>query len=405
VHPAAPAKITDDLAAASAAWMGTLDAQHGGFGDPPRNLEPELLRFLLKRPGAEHDAAVTTLRAMAQSALRDPLDGGFFHSSTDDSWHVPYQQKLLADQARLALAYLDAANGDDAAVFDEAARGALEFALERLVLSDGTFAAVEDGTGDDHADYYAWTAAEIEKALGPGAVGFEQRHGVEAAGNIPADFDPSGRFQGKNLLRSALPTEPKDAAASAKLLAMRNTRPALPRDERATAAAHGLLLAALARAGEQLHESRYIAAATRLLEALKRQFGASSTSGLRHLKDSDLAGTPADYLTIALGYRTLAQAAQRPDLEATAKLMLETADGRYLVQNVGRYFAVSDALPRGFFIRPFAATEPPSAEATALSAGVDKTQANAIVNALVNSVENGNPAASGDVLLALSMAK
>ncbi len=265
----------EKLSAAAAAWRARFDATHGGFGDTPKNPEPELLRFLLKQSPADRDAAHATLRALAGSALRDPLDGGFFRYASDVAWHLPYQQKTLADQARLALAFLDGATASekDAPAFAAAARGALDYALKRLVHADGTFAAAEDATDDEHAGYYAWTEAEIDAALGADAAAFKRAHGVTAAGNVSADDDPSGRYQGKNLLRSALPADAKDAAASATLLAARDKRPAITRDERATAGTHGLLLAALSPAGAQLHEPRYLDAAPRPLAAAQRARG------------------------------------------------------------------------------------------------------------------------------------
>ena len=97
-----------------------------------KDSNPSCCVFLLKQSPADHDAAVATLRAIAGSALRDPLDGGFFRYATDVRWHLPYAQKSLADQARMALAYLDAAKGDEAKAFGAVARGALDYALTQL---------------------------------------------------------------------------------------------------------------------------------------------------------------------------------------------------------------------------------------------------------------------------------
>ena len=143
--PTAPAwdlqKTRTRLSAAAAAWAGAFDPVHGGFGDLPRSPEPELLRFMLLQTPTDREDALKTLRALAVSAVRDPLDGGFFRHAADGAWHIPYQQKTLADQARLALAFLDGAQGPDAKSFRQCARGALDFALGRMANADGTFAA------------------------------------------------------------------------------------------------------------------------------------------------------------------------------------------------------------------------------------------------------------------------
>ena len=129
------------LAAAAATWRETFDAAHGGFGSPPKAPEPELLRFLLRQTPADRDAALTTLRAITAGAIQDPLDGGCFERATDPAWRLPYFQKTLALQARLALALLDAARISGDPALATAARGPLDYALARLALPDGGFAA------------------------------------------------------------------------------------------------------------------------------------------------------------------------------------------------------------------------------------------------------------------------
>ena len=104
-----PAALTEKLAQAAAAWRESFDAAHGGFGTVPKTPEPELLRFLLHGSPADREAALASLRALLNGAVHDPLDGGFFSRSTDAAWRIPYLQKTLSDQARLALALLDAA--------------------------------------------------------------------------------------------------------------------------------------------------------------------------------------------------------------------------------------------------------------------------------------------------------
>jgi len=397
------AALAGKLASAAAAWRARFDVAYGGFGEIPKNPEPELLRFLLRQSSADRDAALATLRAIAGSALRDPLDGGFFRSASDAAWHLPYQQKTLADQARLAFAFLDGAKASepDAPAFAAAARGAIDYALQRLARSDGTFAAAEDATEDEHAAYYAWTAAEIDAVLGIDASTFKHAHGVASAGNVSPDDDPSGGWQRKNLLRSALPSDAKDAAALAKLLAVRDRRPAILRDERAAAGAHGLLLAALSRAGAQLDEPRYLAAATRLLAAVKKEF-LTKEGDLRHLRGVPAAGTPVDYTAVALGCRTYARSVHTPDADALATRLLARAGELYFDASAGRYFAVPPTLPAGIFVRAPALDEAPHAETLALQAGAPAEQDHALKAALIAQLGETTNLPGGDTLLSLS---
>ena len=397
----APAeKIKHALADATTGWQGRRDAAHGGFGESPKNPEPELLRFLLRQAPADREAALLALRAMAGSALRDPLDGGFFRYAADDAWHVPYPQKTLADQARIALAYLDAAQAAADPAFPAAARGALDFALTHLALPDGTFAAAEDATAEEFTEYYAWTAAEIDTVLGADAAAFKSAHGIEATGNVPADFDATGRLKGKNLLRAALPDTATDAAAATRLRAVREKRVSPPRDDRATTAAHGLLLAALARAGQQLNEPRYRDAAVRTLAAIRQQLMLSPGGDLRHLRGSPAPATPADYAALALGCRELGKIPKQAEAEALAARLLARAGELYFDPTHGVYFAVPATLPAGIVARPPAFGDAPSAESLALLAGAPADEEGALTAGLVAVLEN-EASAPGDALLAL----
>ncbi|QYH36907.1 thioredoxin domain-containing protein [Salinibacterium sp. M195] len=128
------AEVIDALAAAE-------DLEHGGFGDAPKFPVTPVLRFLLDRGArsAEHSPeaaglADRTLTAMAASALRDPVDGGFFRYSTQADWTDPHYERMLYDNAQLLAAY---ALADSA----EIATGVAEFLRDRLLLPSGAFAS------------------------------------------------------------------------------------------------------------------------------------------------------------------------------------------------------------------------------------------------------------------------
>jgi uncharacterized protein YyaL (SSP411 family) len=396
-----PERSEKRLAAGAHAWRDVFDAANGGFGDPPRMPEPELIRFLFLRQGADRDEALKTLRALAASAVRDPLDGGFFRYATDIAWHIPYAQKTLADQGRIALAYLEAAQGADAASFEQCARGALDFALSRLGRGDGTFAASLDATAPAFAGTYVWTAAEIEGALGPEAAGFDRAHGVEAAGNVTPADDPSGAYAGKNFLRSVAVADPAEAAQAARLLAVRDKRPAPQRDDRATVGAQGLMLAALSRAGTQLHEPRYAAAAKRTYGALRGAFVRTSDGDLGRMDGSAETASPCDYAAFAYGCRAYAQAAGSKAAGDLADRLLARLDVVYFDPVTRRYFAAAEAARPGLFVRPYAVAEPLAPESLALFAVPAPDRARNLAGGLLDSLDEGNVQAPGEQLLAL----
>ncbi|MEL0627400.1 DUF255 domain-containing protein [Salinibacterium amurskyense] len=128
------APVIDALAAAE-------DLDHGGFGDAPKFPVTPVLRFLLDRGArsAEHSPeaaglADRTLKAMATSALRDPVDGGFFRYSTQADWTDPHYERMLYDNAQLLAAYALAGSA-------EIATGVTEFLRDKLLLPSGAFAS------------------------------------------------------------------------------------------------------------------------------------------------------------------------------------------------------------------------------------------------------------------------
>ncbi len=113
--PAAP-PTDDDLGARAGAVCRTVadlyDPRCGGFGTAPKFPQPDAVRLLLVAGGQGGDRdlvamALHSLDAVADG-LRDPIEQGFYRYATQRDWTAPHYEKLLDDNARLTLAYLDA---------------------------------------------------------------------------------------------------------------------------------------------------------------------------------------------------------------------------------------------------------------------------------------------------------
>ena len=101
------------LDAAYRELAGSFDAAHSGFGTAPRFPAPHNLLFLLRtwHRGGEKAAlemVEKTLRAMRSGGVFDQLGYGFHRYSTDEQWLLPHFEKMLYDQAMLALTYTEA---------------------------------------------------------------------------------------------------------------------------------------------------------------------------------------------------------------------------------------------------------------------------------------------------------
>ena len=111
-------KIDGSVAVAAFRQMDrSYDPKEGGFGNAPKFPRPVALNFLTrfyardpKSDDGKHalDMALFTLRKMAAGGMHDHIGGGFHRYSVDRYWHVPHFEKMLYDQAQLAVAYLDA---------------------------------------------------------------------------------------------------------------------------------------------------------------------------------------------------------------------------------------------------------------------------------------------------------
>lgn len=110
------------------------DAVNGGFGGAPKFPVAPLLRFLVDRG---EPLGARTVRAIASSGLRDPVDGGFFRYATRADWTEPHYERMLVDNAQL-LAVLALAGLDDET------DGVARFLLDTLAVPGGGLASAQD---------------------------------------------------------------------------------------------------------------------------------------------------------------------------------------------------------------------------------------------------------------------
>jgi uncharacterized protein YyaL (SSP411 family) len=281
----APIAGLDALETGIAAFGQAFDARHGGFGGAPKFPRPSELVFLLHAHAltGSHEArrmAVETLRAMALGGLRDQIGGGFHRYSVDAEWRVPHFEKMLYDQAQLAIAYLEAAQVTGEEFYAVVAEDTLEYVRRDLTSPEGAFFSAEDADSEvpSHAGaaepaekregaFYVWTAGEIARLTAADAPIVSRRFGVEPRGNAPAD--PQGEFADQNILYIAQPIDDiaarvgvseadvMDALGRARetLFAARETRPRPHRDDKVLTAWNGLMIAAYARAARVLVDS------------------------------------------------------------------------------------------------------------------------------------------------------
>jgi len=242
-----------------------FDPEHGGFGGAPKFPQPMTLEFLLRMHlrGSEGalEMVTRTLDRMAAGGIRDVLGGGFHRYSVDRTWLVPHFEKMLYDNAQLALAYLHAFQVTGEERHRMIAAETLEYLLRDLRHERGGFFSSEDADSEgEEGRFYVWSWDELTAEVGE-----------DTARALGAE--PEGNWEGTSILHGEAPAED----VRERLLAIRGRRVRPATDDKVLAGWNGLAIRAFAEAGRALEEPRYVeaaeAAAGFILEELRRDDG------------------------------------------------------------------------------------------------------------------------------------
>ena len=407
----------------------TFHSKEGGFGSAPKFPRPVTLNFLTRfyarnlaqgsklrteqsatfkvAPQKERalEMNVLTLRKMAAGGMHDHVGGGFHRYSVDRYWHVPHFEKMLYDQAQLAVAYLDGfqitSGGEQDRQYATVARDILDYLARDMTSKEGGFFSAEDadspipvaavydrrtnypgeGRTEESSDahppsqrfgvagraplqknaegaFYVWTEKEIDDALGADADLFKFHYGVQPHGNAPEGSDPQGEFRGKNILieRHAIAETASHfkrgeddvgqslARSREKLLSIRSKRPRPHLDDKIIAAWNGLAISAYARAAQVLDEPRYLETGTRAAEFVRANLYDKSRKILfRNYRGgrSDIEGFADDYAFVIQGLLDLYEASFDIGWLKFAVELQGTQDRLFFDQKNGGYFTTS----------------------------------------------------------------
>jgi len=375
-QPAAAEKIDAKiLSAAYEQFSRSFDARDGGFGSAPKFPRPVTLNFLsrfyARDPSSDSgkhalEMDLITLRKMAAGGMHDHLGGGFHRYSVDRYWHVPHFEKMLYDQAQLALAYLDAFQITQDRQFASVARDILDYVARDMTSKEGGYFSAEDADSlfehgkPEHGEgaFYIWTKNEIDTALGNAAEIFDFHYGVQSHGNAPEGSDPQDEFRGKNILieRHTIAEtaqhfqKPEDAVrdllrqSREKLFAIRSKRPRPHFDDKIIAAWNGLMISAYARAAQILDEPRYLKSATLATNFVRAHLWDDSKKTLyRSYREGRgrVEGFADDYAFVIHGLLDLYEASFDIEWLKFAIELQETQDRLFFDGKNGGYFSTS----------------------------------------------------------------
>ncbi len=355
------------LDSAFEAFKNSFDPVNKGFGGPPKFPTPVSFTFLLRyyaRTGNREALYMTieTLEALMRGGIHDHLGGGFHRYATDENWHVPHFEKMLYDQAQLAVAYLEAfqITGDER--FERIIRDTLEYVTVVFGHPEGGFYSAEDAESalsksdpflKKEGAFYTWKKSEVDEILSPSESDIAAFYfGLKKDGNVAAD--PHGIFSGENILHNVATLEQTadqfgltlKAAGGIlsqlrkKLFAARQERPKCHLDDKIILSWNGMMISAFARSGALLGEEAYLDIARRsanllfdrLYDGEKRLFLRRYRSGEAkfeaHLEDyAFLAQGLIDLYEASFEYRWLQLAVSTTD--RMIELLYDQANGGF----------------------------------------------------------------------------
>lgn len=272
------------LADAFAAARALHDDRLGGFGVAPKFPQPSLIELVAaahQRSGGTESLAMltTTLDAMASGGIYDHLAGGFARYSVDAHWLVPHFEKMLYDQAGLALAYLHGWQLTGEQRWLQVTEETLRYVLSDLRAPSGGFYSAEDADSEgEEGRFYLWTKAQLREALGSE---LPERSELPELAAEWYGVTEEGNFEGSNILhrprRGDLIRPPEVERARQILLARRAERVRPGLDDKVLTEWNAMMVAALAEAGSAAGRPDWLEAAVEcadfLLSNLRRSDG------------------------------------------------------------------------------------------------------------------------------------
>ena len=283
-----------------------FDEHYGGFGSAPKFPSPHNFLFLLRywrRSGEERALKIVekTLTAMRRGGIFDQVGYGFHRYSTDARWRVPHFEKMLYDQALLALAYTETYQATGKPFYAHTAREVLTYVLRDMVTPEGGFASAEDADSEELSSLL--DSEELAE--------FEERFAVQADGNYKEEA--TGEQTGTNILYMhhedglAIAGDGTAAALSdstrKKLFESRRERVRPLKDDKILTSWNGLMIAALARAGGVLGETSYLEAAERAADFILARLRSKDGGLLHRYREGEAAipGYATDYAYLVWG--------------------------------------------------------------------------------------------------------
>jgi uncharacterized protein YyaL (SSP411 family) len=276
------AQLNRDLIANAASQMeAAFDDKWGGFSSAPKFPPSNAVSFLLR----EHfhtknerslEMATFTLDKMFEGGMYDHLAGGFHRYSVDNEWLVPHFEKMLYDNAQLAVVYIEAYQETGNKKYARIAKEIFDYEMTTMTDDSGGIYSTEDADSQGKEGiFYLWKRDELDGILGKKEADILSRYyNVKKMGNFSSHEDYHKGFNilhiskdtatvAKDLDMTEEQLENTLSVIKKKLLEVRDKRIRPGLDDKTITSWNALMISAFARGYQVFADERYLNAAER----------------------------------------------------------------------------------------------------------------------------------------------
>lgn len=254
------ADVTKDLVGLAVTQLKqNFDHNYGGFGNEPKFPTPHNLMFLLAYSNLEADEkslfmVENTLTHMYKGGIYDHIGYGFCRYSTDAKWLVPHFEKMLYDNALLAIAYLETYQHTKNQLYKTIATQILEYVRREMTDREGGFYSAQDADSEGvEGKYYLFKPEEITEVLQNDDAGFFCNY---------FDISKDGNFEGSSIpnrlhARELNPDNERVRGLCNYIYKYRQNRYKLHKDDKILTSWNSLMISAYAKAAVILQCKEY----------------------------------------------------------------------------------------------------------------------------------------------------
>lgn len=341
----------------------SFDEKNGGFSEHPKFPTPHNLLFLLrywKRTGEDKalEMVEKTLQAMRKGGIYDHIGFGIHRYSTDSTWLVPHFEKMLYDQALVAMTYIEAYQATKKPEYRKTAQEIFEYILRDMTSDEGGFYSAEDADSEgEEGKFYVWAINDINKVLDKEELELAIKvFNIKESGNYLEES--TGKITGQNILHmtksfreisSELDSSEKVLISKIedirkKLFKAREKRIHPHKDDKILVDWNGLMIAALAKGAYTFNEKKYLETAEKAVKFILSSMRSPNGKLLHRYREGvgEINAYLTDYAFLVWGLIELYEVTFDIFYLRTALELHEMQLKHFWDNNIGGFFFTAD---------------------------------------------------------------